>query len=150
MSDLTDMISNLQKSMTQVNRTIADSHQAISDSYSMLAEPVTDPGSRQIIQQLQRDSSEHLEHLSTLAHVLSSQVRALERTATATEEQVQQLHGLVDSAREQVALAKQEAAESEKQAKRSFICAIVSLAFAGFSTFAAVVYPLISPLLSSP
>lgn len=150
MSELADIISNLKESMNQVNRTIADSHQTIDDSYSVLAEPITDPGSRQIVEQLQQDSSERLKNLDTLTQILISQVRALDRTAAATEKQVQQLHDLVGSAREQVVLAKQEAAESAKQAKHSRVHAILSLVFAGFSAFAAVVYPLISPFLSSP
>lgn len=150
MSDLTDMISGIRESMSKINNTIAESHQSINDSYALLQEPFADPDSLHILEQLQLDSAERIKSLDTLTHVLISQVRALERSATAAEDQALQLHGLLDNAKEQVSLAKKEAVESEKQARQSRIHAILSLIFAGFSAFAAFVYPLISQFLLSP
>ena len=150
MSDLTDMISGIKESMAKINNTIAESRQPINDSYALLQESFHDPDSLQILQQLQQDGNERIKSLDTLTHILITQVRALERSAAASEDQSQQLRGLLYNAKEQVALAKEEAFESKRQARRSFICAIISLVFAGFSAFAAFVYPLINQFLLSP
>lgn len=150
MSESSEKISVLRNSLSQINNTIAESRQSILDSHALLEKSFVDPSSLKILEQLQKDSSERIENLDTLTRILTSQVSALERSAVAAEDQAQQLRGLLDSAKEQVALAKKEAAESEKQAKRSRIHAILSLVFAGFSAVAAFVYPLLTRFLSWP